>query len=85
VKRHIENTRKQLGELGDMAAKTEAAERRILERATARLDQVNAELERSRPGIEAAPDKSQDRYTALIQERGQLNLVVAKARKALGL
>jgi hypothetical protein len=84
MKRHIENTRAHLGELHGLAAKTEAAERRILERAEARLDEVNAALERLRPGVEAAPDKSQDRYLALIEERGQLNTVIAKSRQVLG-
>jgi hypothetical protein len=84
VKRHIENTRAHLGELHGLAAKTEAAERRILERATARLDEVNAAIERLRPGVETAPGASQDRYLSLITERGQLATVIAKARQALG-
>jgi hypothetical protein len=84
MKRHIENTRAHLGELHGLAAKTEAAERRILSSAEARLDEVNAALERLRPGVEAAPDKSQDRYLALVEERGQLNTVIAKARQVLG-
>lgn len=84
MKRHIENTRTHLGELHGLAAKTEAAERRILERATARLDEVNAAIERLHPGVETAPDASQDRYLSLITERGQLGTVIAKARQALG-
>lgn len=85
MKRHIANTRRQLGDLHALAGKTEAAERRILERAEARLGEVNDELDRLRPGVEAAPDSSQDRYTSLIEERGQLHVVIAKARSALGL
>lgn len=84
MKRHIEKTRAHLGELGKLSAKTEAAERRILERASARLDEVNASLERLRPGVEAAPERSQDRYVKLVEERGQLQTVIAKARAALG-
>lgn len=84
MKRHIENTRAHLGELHGLAAKTEAAERRILERAMSRLDEVNAAIERLRPGVETAPGASQDRYLALIEERGQLGTVIAKARQALG-
>ena len=83
MKRHISNTRAQLGELHDLAAKTEADERRILERAEARLDEVVAMLERQRPGVEAAPDAAQDRYLALVQERAQLQTVIAKAHAAL--
>lgn len=84
MKRHIANTRSQLGELDKLASETEANERRILERAQTRLDAVNAMIERQRPGIEGAPDASQDRYVALVEERGQLQIVIAKAKKALG-
>ena len=84
MKRHIANTRAHLGELHGLAAKTEAAERRILQSAEARLQTVNTALERLRPGVEAAPDKSQDRYLELVEERGQLHIVIAKARQVLG-
>ena len=83
MKRHIANTRDQLGELHGLAAETEAAERCILTQAVSRLEQVNAMIERQRPGIEAAPQASQDRYTALITERGQLQTIITKARDAL--
>lgn len=85
MKKHIANTRAHLGELHGLAAKTEAAERRILQSAEERLDAVNASLERLRPGVEAAPDASQDRYLSLVEERGQLHTVIAKARQVLGL
>ena len=84
MKRHIDNTRAHLGELHGLAAKTEAAERRILERAEARLEEVSAAIERQRPGVEAASDSSQDRYLSLVEERGQLEIVIAKAKKILG-
>lgn len=84
MSKHIERAQAQLGELGNLANKTEAEERRILAAALKRLDSVNAEIERARPGAESAPDKAQDRYLELIQERGQLNIVIAKARDILG-
>lgn len=83
MSRHIARARKQLTDLHGLASTTEQAERRILQRAEARLSEVNAQLERLRPGVEAAPDASQDRYLALVEERGQLNTVIAKARQAL--
>lgn len=83
MKRHIANTKAQLGELHELAAKTEADERRILKNAEARLEQAVAMIERQRPGVEAAPDAAQDRYTALVQERAQLQAVIEKARAAL--
>ena len=84
MKGHIANTRRHLGELHSLAAKTEASERGILERATNRLDEVSAMLERQRPGVEAASDAAQDRYIALVEERAQLQSVIAKSKKALG-
>lgn len=84
MKKHIQNTRASLGELHELAAKTESDERRILARAEARMEEVNAMIGRQRPGIESAPDAAQDRYAALVSERGQLQMVIAKARVALG-
>lgn len=83
MKKHIENTRAHLGELQGLAAQTEATERRILSSAEKRLDQVNAEIGRAEPGIDGAPDNSQNRYLDLVQERGRLHIVITKARKAL--
>lgn len=84
MKKHIERTRRGLGELQDLAGKTEAAERRILQQAQRRHTEVMAAIERARPGVEGAPDAAQDRYTDLVKERGQLETVIAKARAALG-
>lgn len=83
MKRHIEKTRAHLGELHGLAAKTEAAEHAILKSAKERLAAVNGQLQRLRPGIEAAPENSQERYTDLVAEAGQLQLVIGKAKAAL--
>jgi len=83
MKRHISNTHDQLGDLAGLADRTERTERRILEQAEKRLDEVQAALERARPGIEAAPDAAQQRYQDLVAERGQLHMVIAQARKVL--
>lgn len=84
MKRHIENTRKQLADLGGLAAKTEADERAILANAEKQLAVAQAAVDRTRPGIEASPDAAQKRYTDLVAEVGRLQMIVAKARKALG-
>lgn len=83
MKRHIANTRDQLGNLAGLADRTERTERRILEQAEKRLVEAQAAIERARPGIEAAPDAAQQRYQDLVAERGQLNMVIAQARKVL--
>jgi len=83
VKRHLSNTRARLGQLQALASKTEADERAILKKAEARLVEVNAGIERHRPGVESAPEASQDRYLSLVEERGQLHKVIAKSRTHL--
>jgi vacuolar-type H+-ATPase subunit H len=83
VKRHIANTQEKLGDLAGLADKTERTERRILEQAEKRLTEVQTAIDRARTGIEAAPDDAQQRYQQLIVERGQLQMVIAQAKKAL--
>lgn len=85
MKKHMEKVRSSLGDLAGLAGKTEEAERNILTSAEKRLKAVLAEIERARPGIEATSEASQDRYLALVAERGQLDVVIAKARKALAI
>lgn len=83
MKAHIENTRAGLGELAGLGAKTEAAERRILENAEIRLIEVQRKLAKIK-GAEFGPPEQQDAYNELIKERGQLNVVIAKAKEILG-
>lgn len=83
MKRHIEKARAGLGDLHDLAAKTERTERNILAAAEKRHAEVCAAIERARPGADGASDAAQQRYTDLVSERGQLDVVIAKARKAL--
>lgn len=85
MKHHLDKARSALGELGSLASKTEAAERNILTSAEARLEVVQKSIKRTQAGAETAPESEQDRYIALIEERGQLNIIIAKAKKALGL
>ena len=83
MKGHMDKARRHLGELGDLAQRTEAAERGILERAEKRHAELVASIERARPGIEGAPDAAQQRYTDMVAERGQLEVVMARARQSL--
>lgn len=79
----MEKARQGLGELGMLADKTEKAERRILEAAEKRLDEVSGLIERAQPSAQSADDAGQQRYLDLVAERGQLNIVIANARQAL--
>lgn len=83
MKRHIERTQEHIGELAGLADRTERTERRILEQAEKRHSEVMTAIERARPGIEAAPDDAQQRYQDLVAERGQLEIVIARAKQAL--
>lgn len=85
MKKQMDNVRGRLGDLAGLAGKTEAAERAILASAEKRLATVHAELQRTAVGVEAAPEKEQTRYLELTRERGQLQLVIGKARQVLGL
>ena len=79
----MKKARAHLGELGALSAKTDAAERKILAAAEKRHAVVLAELEELSPGVEGAGDADQDRYLELVAERGQLHIVIAKARQVL--
>lgn len=75
----IDNTRRQLGELGAMAAKTEAAERRILKRAEEMLAEVEGKIEKARADVVSNPEA----YMHLIEERGRIQQIVAQAKAVL--
>lgn len=83
MKQHIENTRRQLGELGVMAHQTDAMERKILARAEALLADVEKKIEttRQRALVPGADEAMQ--YQDLIMERGRLHQVIAQAKAIL--
>ncbi len=84
MKHHIDRAKAALGELGGLSAKTDAAEANILKAAEKRLAEVQKSLSRMQKGIESAPKNEQDRYVELVEERGQLNLVISRSRALLG-
>ena len=81
---HIEDTRRQLGELAAMAAQTEAMERKIMARAEALLADIEGKI-KSEWAAGLANDKAQLRYTDLLEERGRLLQVIAQARQVQAL
>jgi len=83
VKEHIENTRRQLGELGAMARQNEAMERKILERAQARLGEVEGKIDAARAKASAGSDHDKQAYMDLVEERGRLHQVIAQAQAVL--
>lgn len=57
-----------------------ASERQILQSAQDRLVQVQQELTKIKPHETLLDQRAEDRYQALILERGQLHQVIALAR-----
>lgn len=82
MKEQIETTRRQLGELGAMAAQTEQAERDILARAEKRLGEVMSRIEALRPQVNT-DEAAAIEYTDLVSESGSLERVIANARDVL--
>lgn len=83
MKQQIENTRRHLGELGAMAAQTEAMERKILERAEGKLGEVERDIEKVRPKALLPGAAEATKYQELIMERGRLHQVIAQAKAVL--
>jgi hypothetical protein len=83
VKQHIDNTRRQLGELGAMAAQNEAMERKILKRAEDKLSEVEGKIDAARAKAMAGTDDDKAAYTGLVTERGHLHQVIAQAKQVL--
>ncbi|WP_159711447.1 hypothetical protein [Geminicoccus flavidas] len=78
-----DDLRRQLADLAGLQAKTDAAERQILSSAQQRLGTVNAMLKLAEPGARQGDPNAQAQYQALVLERGELSIVIAKARQAL--
>lgn len=83
MKAHIASTKNKLADLAGLSSKTLAAEKKILKTAEARMETVNAELDKF-AGVEGMPDEKQASYLDLVKERAQLNIVITKARSILG-
>jgi hypothetical protein len=80
--RHIAAAKLRLGHLAGLTAKTDAAERSILESAEARLAGVDADLAKLRPRVNLDQGAA-DSYMAAATERGQLALVIERARQVI--
>lgn len=72
-----------LAELAGLQQRTDAAERKILASAEQRLGSVNAMLRLAAPKAKAGNPDAVAEYQALVLERGQLNIVIARSRATL--
>jgi|GEM_PF-2256876 len=83
MKQHIDNTRRQLGELATMSAQTEAMERKILARAEEKLTEVEDGIKKAKPLALVPGAAEAEKYQELIMERGRLHQVIAQAKAVL--
>ena len=80
MQNHIDNTRRQLGELAAMSHQTQEAERKILAKAEEMLEQVMKDIPAAKANSMLGDG---EKYMHLIGERGRLQQVIATARKNL--
>jgi hypothetical protein len=80
----IDTPRRQLGELGALAHRTQEDERRILAAAEKRLEEVERTIENTRtiPSLHGDSEAAET-YMNAIEERGRLHQVIAQARAHL--
>lgn len=79
----MDTIRRHLTELSAMAAKTEAAERRILAQAQRHLSEVEARIKKLRSPAMVPGAAEAEEYQQAIMDRGRLNQVIAQAEKLL--
>jgi len=79
----IDKLKQRLTDLGEMTRHTRQAEQGILERAQHRLDEVNAQLPGILQAFRGGDQHARQHYLDLIAERGQLLLVIARAKQHL--
>ena len=80
--KHIAAAKRRLVHLSGLAATTEAHERKILGAARSRKEAIETDLKALKPRA-IADASAGERYLELTQELGQVDLVIARARKAL--
>lgn len=79
----IDTTRRQLGELGALAQRTQADERAILERALQRREEVEGARKAARAAAIAGDTDAEQEYADLVDERGRLDRVISNAQVLL--
>lgn len=73
-----------LSRLQGMSARTDADERRILEQAEKMLDESAAALDEAQAQAKLGDANAEARYQQIVLDRGRLNIIIARAREALG-
>ncbi len=78
-----DGVRSQLADLSALQARTDADERKILAAAEKRHDDLQAQMHATKKDA-VLDEGAASRYLAMTEELGQVSIVIAKAREALG-
>ena len=73
-----------LSDVAALEAKTNAAEQRIMERATARHGEASKRLDELRPSVTIVPESAKE-YRALLLDRGHCAKVIGQSKKLLAM
>jgi hypothetical protein len=77
------NVTGQLADLAVLQSRTDADEKKILDAAVARHDELQGQLGQAGLDARRGDDAAGNRYQAIVAELGQVNIVIGKARAAL--
>jgi len=81
---NADGIRSQLADLSALQARTDADERKILAAAEKRHDDLQKQMAELKKDAILDVDGAAARYLAMTDELGQVSIVIAKAREALG-
>lgn len=83
MKAIMERTRKGLATAAGLSAKVIQTEKNILRAAESRLENVENEIKKLTASIDIDQSMESEYFLSLIDERGQLNLVISRSRNFL--
>jgi hypothetical protein len=83
MKPNPDKIKSHLGELGALSAQTQKMEQKILTSAQKRLSVVEKSIDPARIAAQSGAAEAEEKYQSLILERGQLHIVISKAKHIL--
>lgn len=79
----MSEVKSRLADLAVLQSRTDADEQKILDAAIGRHDELQKQLPAASLAARSDPDAAAGKYQAMVQEIGQLSIVIGKARAAL--
>lgn len=83
MKAIMERTRNGLATAAGLSAKVIQTEKNILRAAESRLENVESEIKKLTASIDIDQSMESEYFLSLIDERGQLNLIISRSRNFL--